>query len=301
MAACAAAVGISGPPALAATLGVKDGVLTLDASADTASSEISLFSDTIDDMFVFTASGVEAGPGCAPLRSSVACLPDGISALLVRGPTNAPAEIHLDTVDRGPGGPAITGAVDAGAKDDRIDTHNDISDRVSCGPGYDSIRADASDKVEADCERWRALDVKQESLLPGTDLRLRPQKKIGRGDSAHPYGVTFRITCPQTTPDDSCGGRLDLFAAEPPSRRVFLGNGTYSLVRGRTQRFVVLLGFGALDGRGAGASGSGNYLPELRRLQSAITKRGRARMYAQVRSGSSRFGHPFTVVAIDKR
>ncbi|MEX0992943.1 MAG: hypothetical protein WDZ37_03010 [Solirubrobacterales bacterium] len=54
-----------------------------------------------------------------------------------------------DTLDGGKG----TDSFEAGADDDSIDAVDGKADKVSCGSGTDSVRADVSDSVDSDCER----------------------------------------------------------------------------------------------------------------------------------------------------
>ncbi|HWC28079.1 MAG TPA: calcium-binding protein [Solirubrobacteraceae bacterium] len=63
-----------------------------------------------------------------------------------------------DTIDGGPGADRIFGNLDddaiaGGAGDDRINVVGGGRDVVRCGPGSDSVFADARDRVTADCER----------------------------------------------------------------------------------------------------------------------------------------------------
>jgi hypothetical protein len=96
-------------------------------------------------------------------------------------------------------------------------------------------------------------------------------------------------------PDDSCGGKLDVFVAEPsfPGGRRFFGNATYAIGRGETRRVKVSVGFGAVDGQTAAS-----YRQQIAAIRGALKKRGRARMRAQVRSGSARFQHAFSLTSI---
>jgi Ca2+-binding RTX toxin-like protein len=63
-----------------------------------------------------------------------------------------------ETIDGGPGNDRMTGGADVddlhgGDGDDFISTAGEFTDRVTCGPGFDTVDADDSDQVAADCER----------------------------------------------------------------------------------------------------------------------------------------------------
>jgi hypothetical protein len=285
-------------PAFAATLGVQGSTLTLDASTDTGETELGIGFEPFEDRLFFSApsSGVQVGPGCELRSDSVACSPEGVSAVAVRGPRAASSTIDLTfLIPREGTTPNVTGAVDAGARSDKIDTVNAIADTISCGPGLDVFRADARDSVEADCETANQEGPIRARLLPGSDVQARATRKVGAGDRVHPYGIDFRVTCPRAAPDDSCGGKLDVFVAEPsfPKGRGLFGSQVYAVARGETKRLRVLVGFGAADGQTAAS-----YHSQIHAIRSALKRRGRARMRAQVRSGSSRFQHAFNVSAI---
>jgi hypothetical protein len=298
-------------PASATTLGVEGSTLRLDGSAATgAGVEMELDFEVFEDGGFFTSSapGVQPGPGCTTHSASVRCPPAGISVVEVRGPRAVGAQIGISLVipdyARDPAqpqyyvpAPNVTGAVDAGARDDRIDAANTIAETISCGNGVDSVQADSRDTLQADCEDTLGADgrVTKARLLPGSDVQARAAKKLGKGIESRPYGVDFKVTCPATAPDDSCGGKLDVFLAEPslPGGRRFFGNATYAIARGQTRPVKVSVGFGASDGETAAS-----YRQQVAAIRSALKKRGRARMRAQVRSGSSRFQHSFSVTSI---
>ena len=65
-----------------------------------------------------------------------------------------------DTVDGGPGDDRVFGnqgrdALAGGDGDDRISAVDGAVDRISCGPGRDTVIADADDVVARDCEAVR--------------------------------------------------------------------------------------------------------------------------------------------------
>jgi hypothetical protein len=289
---------IVAPPVFAATLGVDGSTLTLDASGDTGEIELGIGVEPFDDGVFFSASssGVQAGPGCALRSDSIACPFEGVSAIAVRGPRAADSTIDLTAlIPREGKTPNVVGSVDAGARSDKIDTVNVIADTISCGPGLDFFRADLRDSVEADCETANQQGGTRARLLPGSDVQARATRKVGAGDRSHPFGIDFRLTCPRSTPDDSCGGKLDVFVAELsfPKGRGLFGSQVYAVARGQSQRLRVLVGFGAADGQTAAS-----YHSQIHAIRTAVKKRGRARMRAQVRSGSSRFQHAFSVTSI---
>jgi hypothetical protein len=285
-------------PAFAATLGVDGSTLTLDASGDSGETELAIGVEPFDDGVFFSASssGVQAGAGCALRSDAIACPFEGVSAVAVRGPRAVASTIDLTgLIPREGRTPNVVGSVDAGARSDTIDTVNAIADTISCGPGLDFFRADLRDSVEADCETANQEGGTRARLLPGSDVQARPTRKVGAGDRTHPFGIDFRVTCPRAAPDDSCGGKLDVFVAEPsfPRGRGLFGSQVYAVARGQTRRLRVLVGFGAADGQTAAS-----YHAQIHAIRTAVKKRGRARMRAQVRSGSSRFQHAFSVVSI---
>jgi hypothetical protein len=285
-------------PVFAATLGVAGSTVTLDASGETAETELGVAFEPLEDRLFFsaTSSGVQAGPGCELRSGSVACPFEGVATVEVRGPRLASSTIDLTGLIRREGTtPNVVGSVDGGARSDKIDTVNDVADTISCGPGLDVFRADARDTVQADCETANQEGPIRARLLPGSDTQVRAPRKIGAGDRVHPYGVDFRVTCPPTAPDDSCGGKLDVFVAEPssPKGRGLFGSQVYAVARGKSQRLRVLVGFGAADGQTAAS-----YSGQVQAIRTALKKRGRARMRAQIRSGSARFQHPFSVRSI---
>ena len=285
-------------PVFAATLGVEGSTLRLDGSVDTGETELAIGFEPFADGVFFTASssGVQAGPGCAPRSDSIACPIQGISGVEVRGPRAANSTIDLTfLIPREGATPNVTGSIDAGARSDKVDTVNAIADTISCGPGLDFFRADVRDTVEADCETPTQDGPIRARLLPGSDVQARASRKIGPGDRIHPYGIDVKVTCPPTAPDDSCGGKLDVFVAEPSfaKGRGLFGSQVYAVARGGSQRVRVLVGFGAADGQTAAS-----YRGQIQAIRSALNKRGRGRMRAQVRSGSSRFQHAFSVTSI---
>ena len=209
---------IMAAPAFAATLGVDGSTLTLDASGDSGETELAIGVEPFDDGVFFSASssGVQAGAGCALRSDAIACPFEGVSAVAVRGPRAAASTIDLTgLIPREGRTPNVVGSVDAGARSDTIDTVNAIADTISCGPGLDFFRADLRDSVEADCETANQEGGTRARLLPGSDVQARPTRKVGAGDRTHPFGIDFRVTCPRAAPDDSCGGKLDVFVAEP--------------------------------------------------------------------------------------
>jgi hypothetical protein len=285
-------------PVLAATLGVTGSTLTLDASGETGESELGIAFEPLEDRLFFSAasSGMQAGPGCELRSDTVACPFEGVATVEVRGPRLASSTIDLTGLIRREGTtPSVVGSVDAGARGDKIDTVNDVADTISCGPGLDAFRADARDTVQADCETANQEGPIRARLLPGSDTAVRAARKVGAGDRVHPYGIDFRISCPPTAPDDSCGGKLDVFVAEPssPKGRGLFGSQVYAVARGKSQRLRVLVGFGAADGQTAAS-----YSGQIQAMRNALKKRGRARMRAQIRSGSARFQHRFSVTSI---
>jgi hypothetical protein len=295
LALCAIVAATAAATASAATLGVDGSTVRLDASADNpGDAELSVDFEPLDAGFFFTAQG-QAGAGCQQRATTAACPQAGIAVVEIRGPRAAGAQLYLSGLRASQGtAPAVTGVVDAGSRDDVIDTVNTIADTISCGAGMDIFRADFRDSVQADCETSSDDNVRAR-LLPGSDVQARAAKKLGKGIESRPYGVDFKVTCPGSAPDDSCGGKLDVFLAEPslPGGRRFFGNATYAIARGQTRPVKVSVGFGASDGETAAS-----YRQQVAAIRSALKKRGRARMRAQVRSGSSRFQHSFSVTSI---
>lgn len=77
---------------------------------------------------------------------------------------------QADKVVGGPGADRINGGfgrdlIEAGRGGDRIIANDGMRDRISCGPGFDSVKADMRDRIARDCER--VLRVKPDK--PTTD------------------------------------------------------------------------------------------------------------------------------------
>jgi Ca2+-binding RTX toxin-like protein len=75
----------------------------------------------------------------------------------------ADVEDDADDIDGGPG----ADTVDANEGADRIEARDDVAERIDCGPGVDTGRADRVDTLNADCE----LDVPP---APATDPPVTP-------------------------------------------------------------------------------------------------------------------------------
>lgn len=293
---------MAAPPATAATFGIDGTTVRLDASGETRKSELTVGFAELDIGRVFNTQSpggeIQPGPGCSRRErpeGTIVCPSEGISVVEIRGPRSAPGELTLGLYEAEGSAPNATGLIDAGAEQDTIQTMNDTTDTISCGGGLDTVRTDARDAVQADCERSGGRRGRiRARLLPGHPVNVRAPSRIGAGDLGRPYGIDFKVTCPRSTPDDSCGGKLDVFVAERTAQgRTFFGSQVYAIDRGETRRVRVSVGVGAADGQTAAS-----YTRQILGIRAALKKRGRARMRAQVRSGSSRFQHRFSVRSI---
>jgi hypothetical protein len=91
-----------------------------------------------------------------------------------------------DTIDGGPGSDLIEG----GAGNDVIRARDGVRDSVFCGPGHDTVLADAVDYVAADCERIDGGDVlRNDTQAPAVDAG-GPATRQNVIDGGSSYGVT---------------------------------------------------------------------------------------------------------------
>jgi Ca2+-binding RTX toxin-like protein len=115
-------------------------------------------------------ASIQAGAGCTGAGNTVTCGAALIRGITVMGgdggdslenTTSTPSTLSggdgADSVTGGSGNDILRGnqgidTISGGAGDDSIDVRGDRADMVSCGAGTDSVRADATDLVAADCE-----------------------------------------------------------------------------------------------------------------------------------------------------
>ena len=66
--------------------------------------------------------------------------------------------LHADKIVGGPGADGINGGlgndlIKAGKGNDRVVANDGMRDHISCGAGFDAVKADRRDRVARDCER----------------------------------------------------------------------------------------------------------------------------------------------------
>lgn len=115
-------------------------------------------------------AAISAGAGCTASGSTATCPGGGINGITVSGDDGADnirnttamrstlsgGDGH-DSLEGGSGNDTLRGnqgvdTLTAGAGDDFVDVRGDRGDIVTCGDGADTVRADVSDSVAADCE-----------------------------------------------------------------------------------------------------------------------------------------------------
>ena len=113
---------------------------------------------------------IAPGPGCTAAGNTATCPSTGIIGMTLTGDdgadslknsTSTPSTLSggdgNDSLEGGSGNDTLRGnqgvdSLSGGAGDDLIDVRGDRSDIVTCGAGDDTVRADGSDLVDADCE-----------------------------------------------------------------------------------------------------------------------------------------------------
>lgn len=93
-------------------------------------------------------------------------------------------EAGNDTLSGGGGndilqGGAGTDSADGGEGDDTINVPDGLAEKVTCGGGRDTVRADTVDEVAADCEVVETVFVAPPSDQPAADDRTRPVLQTG--------------------------------------------------------------------------------------------------------------------------
>ena len=145
-------------------------------------------------------------------------------------------DAHANTIDGGPGGDVVRG----NGGGDTLRVRDNTHDQVFCGVGHDSVDADTSDTLSADCDNSVVTSLQAPLLLaPATPLRLAtgPVRLSRKGVAS----VTLRCSAKLT---GGCRGSvtLDTAPAAPKkakastsrkSRRRVLGKARFSARRGR--------------------------------------------------------------------
>jgi hypothetical protein len=93
-----------------------------------------------------------------------------------------------DTITGGGGNDAIQGSVgadtiDAGAGDDNVLTPDGTVDKVVCGAGIDTVKADTVDEVTPDCEAVERTFVAPPPDDAGAEDKTKPALKVGGSTS----------------------------------------------------------------------------------------------------------------------
>ncbi|HYC81494.1 MAG TPA: hypothetical protein VEB65_06890 [Solirubrobacterales bacterium] len=108
-----------------------------------------------------------------------------------------------DTIVGGPGSDRIDGDrsarcnemhcdLDAGSAADSIDARDGATDTVACGPGPDSVKADAADVVAADCETVEKPGAPNTHGGEGGEPKLSLARKLALG-KALAKGIRIRV------------------------------------------------------------------------------------------------------------
>ena len=193
----------------------------------------------------------DGGPNESPGLIDAYCPPQGVDILIIEGgdgndglylgmaPLDFPTRIdggsgadritggsQRDVVRGGAGDDTLTGgtgrdALSGEAGDDTFEADDGIPDSISCGDGYDIVKADALDLTAEDCELVRVGPEPPGQLT----VRVPPsQTSTGLGD----HGLLSHVTCP-----GACSVRADLMltgtstavAARAATRSRVLGSG----------------------------------------------------------------------------
>jgi hypothetical protein len=139
-----------------------------------------------------------------------------------------------DTLDGGAGGDTL----DGGDGGDTMKSRDGVQDKVACGPGADSVDADAIDVVDADCfAPTSSPTAPTETLLDAVPSAVR----MTRGGY-----VSLRLRCPRTS-STRCSGTIVLrmsararsSAAMSASSRRTIARKRFSIKPGTTKKLKV--------------------------------------------------------------
>jgi hypothetical protein len=154
------------------------GALTVDLAAGTATN----------------ASATDVATGFEDLLVDV-----GAATLSGTGGSNLIFTLRGDaTVDPRAGNDVVQTSGD----DDTIETRDGFADRVSCGEGVDTVRADTLDDVANDCENVTRTDVGNANDAPGAPEDRAPTVTIGAPSSAALLSTVTPNTITATASDD---------------------------------------------------------------------------------------------------